>query len=317
MGAFIDGVWHRQDHFPTDTRGAFKRAASQFRSAISTDGSTQFPWEPGRYVLYVSHACPWCHRVSIVRSLYGLTDVLPMAVVDPYMTGEGWHFSDGPGVVRDPVFDLQYVRELYVKADPHYTGRCTVPILWDTKTGTIVCNESKEIIRMLDAVRVAEGSAEITLAPAGAIEASDRWRDANYEPINNGVYRSGFARSQEAYDEAVEQLFAQLDRLEEHLAANRYLCGDVLTEADVCLFVTLYRFDPVYVTHFKCNRRRLVDYPNLWGFTRELYQLPGVAETCDLDHIRQHYYRSHESLNPSRVVATGFLPDYGEAHGRG
>jgi len=317
MGAFIDGVWQTQTHFPTDTRGAFKRAASRFRDSISTDGSTEFPWEPGRYVLYVSHACPWCHRVAITRSMFGLQDVLPMAVVDPLMTDQGWHFSDNPGTVRDPVFNLEFVRELYPRAEPTYTGRCTVPILWDTVSGTIVNNESKEIIRMLDAVRVAEGSSEVQLAPADLIVESDRWRDANYEPINNGVYRCGFSRSQEAYDEAVEQLFGQLDVAEARLAESRYLCGDRLTEADICLFVTLFRFDPVYVTHFKCNRRRLVDYPNLWAFTREIFQLPGVAETCDMDHIRQHYYRSHESVNPSGVVPVGFLPDYAEPHVRG
>lgn len=315
MGAFIDGTWHPQDHFPTDARGAFERAASQFRGRL-TLGEGEFPWERGRYVLYVGHACPWCHRTTIARSLYGLQDALPLSVVDPLMTSDGWHFSDGPGCIPDPLYGLEFARELYSRADPHYTGRVTVPVLWDSQRHTIVNNESTEIIRMLRDVARHEGSAALDLAPPELVEASDRWIAANYDTVNNGVYRCGFARSQEAYEQAFGEVFGQLDRLEQHLAKSRFLCGDHLTEADICLFVTLLRFDPVYVGHFKCNRHRIADLPNLLGFTRDVFQQPGVAETCHLDHIKQHYYRSHTSINPSGVVPVGPALSLEEPAGR-
>jgi glutathionyl-hydroquinone reductase len=304
MGHFIDGVWQTQDHFPTDQKGAFVRAASQFRRRL---GSEQFPFEPGRYVLYVSHACPWCHRTTLVRSMRGLQDVIPLAVVDPLMTAEGWHFSDGPGCVPDPLYGLKYARELYVRADPGYTGRCTVPILWDSKTGTIVNNESSEIIRMMSRELAPWGDGGVDLATVDVLEESDAWRDRIYNTVNNGVYRSGFARSQEAYEGAVTELFSMLDTIEAHLDGRRFLCGEQLSEADICLFVTLLRFDPVYVGHFKCNLRRIVDYEQLNRYTQDILGLPGVAETCDLDHIKQHYYRSHRSINPSGIVPVGPL----------
>lgn len=313
MGHFIDGVWRTQNQFPTDQKGAFVRAASQFRRRL---GSDEFPFEPGRYVLYISHACPWCHRTSIVRSLRGLQDVLPMAVVDPLMTAQGWHFSEGPGCVPDPLYGLEFARELYVRADPTYTGRCTVPILWDSVTGTIVNNESSEIIRMFSEDLAAWGTAGVDLAPAALRPESDAWRDRIYNTVNNGVYRAGFARSQGAYESAVTELFGMLDELDTHLATRRFLCGDTLTEADICLFVTLLRFDPVYVGHFKCNLRRIADYKHLSGYTRDVFQHPGVSETCDLTHIKQHYYRSHESVNPSGVVPLGPILALDAPHGR-
>lgn len=302
MGHFIDGVWHTQERFPTDQAGAFVRAASQFRGRL---GTPEFPFEPGRYVLYVSHACPWCHRTTIVRSLRGLEDAIPLSVVDPLMSEQGWHFSEGPGCIPDPLYGLEFARELYTRADPGYTGRCTVPVLWDSQAHTIVNNESTEIIRMMSEDLADWGAPGVDLAPADLRAESDAWRQRIYESVNNGVYRSGFARSQGAYEAAVTELFATLDELEAHLADRRFLCGDRLTEADICLFVTLARFDPVYVSHFKCSLRRIADCPNLNRFTRDLFAWPGVAATCDLDHIKQHYYRSHRSINPSGIVPLG------------
>jgi putative glutathione S-transferase len=302
MGHFIDGTWHPQDQFPTDQKGAFVRAASQFRHRL---GSERFPFEPGRYVLYVSHACPWCHRTTIGRALRGLQGVIPLSVVDPLMTEDGWHFSDGPGCIPDPLYGMTFARELYVRADPGYTGRCTVPVLWDRERATIVNNESSEILRMMSEDLAAWGTPGVDLAPADLRDESDAWRDRIYDSVNNGVYRAGFARSQGAYEAAVRELFEMLDTLEEHLASRRYLCGDRLTEADLCLFVTLLRFDPVYVGHFKCNLRRIVDYDHLPRFLADVRSLPGVEATCDLDHIKQHYYRSHRSINPSGIVPLG------------
>ncbi len=304
MGHFIDGAWHAQDQFPTDQKGAFVRAASQFRHRL---GSERFPFEPGRYVLYVSHACPWCHRTTIARSLRGLQDLIPLSVVDPLMSEEGWHFSDGPGCIPDPLYGLQYARDLYVRADPSYTGRCTVPVLWDSEAGTIVNNESSEIIRMFSEDLADFGTPGVDLSPLDLREESDAWRDRIYNTVNNGVYRAGFARSQAAYEGAVTELFGVLDEVEAHLADRRFLCGDRLTEADLCLFVTLLRFDPVYVGHFKCNLRRIHDCPNLSRYLAEVRALPGVEETCNLTHIKQHYYRSHRSINPSGIVPMGPL----------
>ena len=317
MGKLIDGRWQTDPVFPTDGDGAFVRAASRFRDWIRADGSTPHAPEAGRYHLYVSHACPWCHRTTIVRALKGLTDVIPMTVVDPYMGDDGWEFTARAGCGHDPLFGARFARELYVLADRDCTSRVTVPILWDKATGTLVNNESSEIIRMMNEEFGGLAESSIDLWPEGLREGSDAWRDRIYDSVNNGVYRCGFARSQAAYDQAVEQLFCTLDLLEAHLADRRYLCGDRLTEADVCLFVTLLRFDPVYVTHFKCNRRRLADHPHLLGYTRDIYQLPGVAETCRLDHIKEHYFRSHGSLNPSGIVPVGFDVDLEAPHGRG
>jgi glutathionyl-hydroquinone reductase len=316
MGMMIDGVWETNPVFPTDGGGAFRRPPTTFRGQVSTDGSTPYAAQAGRYHLYVSHACPWCHRTSIVRALLGLEAAIPMTVVDPFMDDDGWHFSDREGCGPDPLFGARFARELYARADAGYTGRVTVPILWDRQTDTLVNNESSEIIRMMNGPLASLGDRELDLVPEALRDESDAWRERIYETINNGVYRCGFARSQEAYDRAVGELFATLERLEQHLDARRYLCGARLTEADVCLFVTLLRFDLVYVTHFKCNRKRLVDLPNLWAYTRDLYQLPGVAGTCHVDHIKEHYFRSHASINPTRIVPAGFDIDFAAPHGR-
>ncbi|MEM9069849.1 MAG: glutathione S-transferase C-terminal domain-containing protein, partial [Myxococcota bacterium] len=261
----------------------------------------------------VSYACPWAHRCLIVRSLRGLQDIVPVSVVHWFMGEDGWSFDEGPGVVADPG-GARFLRDVYLRAKKDFTGRVTVPILWDTETGAIVNNESREIVRMFD--DVFPGRADVNFHPADLHDAIEETIDAIYEPINNGVYRSGFARSQRAYEEAVHELFGALDHWEGVLSKQRYLCGDRLTEADFFLFTTLVRFDPVYHYHFKCNLKRLRDYPNLWGFTREIYQLPGVAETVRMDHIKEHYFGSHESVNPARVVPAGPIVDFDEPHGR-
>lgn len=320
MGMLIDGVWHTEDHFPTDDDGEFRRKATTFRRAITRDGSSGFAPEAGRYHLYVSYACPWAHRTLIVRALRGLEEVISVSVVDPYMTADGWHFSDHPGSTRDPIHGASFLREVYVAADPRFTGRVTVPVLWDRQTATIVNNESTEIIRMFNEAFGPDLARhpEVDLYPEPLRAASDAMRERIYNRFNNGVYRSGFARSQGAYERAVKDVFAVLDEMEAILATQRYLCSpDRIVEADICAFGTLLRFDPVYVGHFKCNLRRIVDYPNVWGYLRDLYQTPRVAPTCRLDHIKDHYYRSHESVNPSRVVPLGPVMDLEEPHGRG
>ncbi len=320
MGMLVDGVWQTQNQFPTDASGAFLRTATTFRDRVTADGSSGFRAESGRYHLYVSYACPWAHRTLIVRSLRGLQDAISVSVVDPLMGEDGWHFSDGPGCSPDPVHGAALLREVYLAADPRFTGRITVPVLWDKKTGTIVNNESTEIIRMLNTefgVGLA-ANPEVDFWPEGLREASDAVRDSIYERFNNGVYRAGFARAQGAYEHAVVEVFAVLDELEARLGERRYLCSDTrIVEADICAFTTLLRFDPVYVGHFKCNLRRVVDHPNVWGYLRDLYQSPGVAQTCRMDHIKQHYYRSHLSVNPSGVVPLGPEIDLQGPHGRG
>ena len=320
MGMLIDGVWRTEDHFPTDSSGDFRRKATTFRRFVTADGSSGFLAEAGRYHLYVSYACPWAHRTLIVRALRGLEDAVSVSIVDPLMGEDGWHFSDHPGSVRDPILGAALLRDVYVAADPSFTGRVTVPILWDKQTATIVNNESTEIIRMFNEAFGAGLATRpgVDLYPVSLRAASDGMRDQIYERFNNGVYRAGFARSQEAYERAVVEVFDVLDAMEAILATQRYLCSDErIVEADICAFGTLLRFDPVYVGHFKCNLRRVVDYPNLWGYLRDIYQTEGVAPTCRLDHIKEHYYRSHESVNPSRVVPMGPDMDLDLPHGRG
>lgn len=320
MGMLVDGVWQTHNHFPTDGSGEFRRKATTFRRFVTADGASGFRAEAGRYHLYVSYACPWAHRTLIVRALRGLDQVISASVVDPFMGPDGWHFSDGPGCDLDEVNGAGLLREVYLRADPKFTGRITVPILWDKQTGTIVNNESTEIIRMLNTA-FGPGLAtkpDTDFWPEGLRDASDAMRDRIYDRFNNGVYRAGFALSQQAYDGAVVDVFAVLDELEAILAQQRYLCSDTrIVEADICAFTTLLRFDPVYVGHFKCNLRRVVDHPNLWGYLRDLYQTPGVAQTCRMDHIKQHYYRSHESVNPTGVVPLGPEIDLESPHGRG
>jgi putative glutathione S-transferase len=302
MGEMVDGVW-KSGWYDPDARGAFQRPETKFRKRISKDGSTGFRAEPGRYHLYVSYACPWAHRTLIVRALRGLEDAISVTVVDPKMGDDGWSFAkDDP----DPVFGAKLLREIYVKADAHYTGRVTVPVLWDKKTGTIVNNESRDVIRMLDTeFEQYANKKETSLAPPELVSAIDGALDAIYTPINNGVYRAGFATAQGAYEEACKELFAALDHWDGVLATHRYMCGSRLTEADVAMFTTLLRFDVVYYSHFKCNVRRIQDYANLSGYLRDLYQMPDVKKTCRLDHIKTHYYWSQTTVNPYRIVPLG------------
>ena len=307
MGMMIDGVWTTTD-YNIDADGRFKRDPTTFRGRVEDRPDAPHALASGRYHLYVSYACPWAHRTLIVRQLRGLAPHLGISVVNHFMPeATGWTFEDEPGVIPDPHLGAHCLHEVYAAADPHYTGRITVPVLYDTRTGTIVNNESREIIRQLDSSfdRLATGPRFWTPALSAAIEAAI---DAIYEPVNNGVYRAGFARTQAAHAEAIGELFAALDHWEAVLGAQPYLCGEVLTEADWCLFTTLLRFDPVYVCHFKCNRRRIADYPHLSSYLRALYQIEGVAETVHMDHIKRHYFRSHTQINPRQLVPLG--PDF-------
>jgi len=297
----------------TDSGGAFRRQESRFRAWVKADGSSAFAAEPGRYHLYVSSACPWAHRAIIVRKLKKLEGVIGMTIVDPIRDDRGWAFTDAP----DPINRFEFLREAYFASDPAFEGRVTVPVLWDEKSGVVVNNESAEIIRMLNSEFDAWGDAELDLYPPPLRTEIDALNSRVYETVNNGVYRAGFATSQNSYEDAVRSLFASLEELEERLASRRYLLGDVLTEADWRLFTTLIRFDAVYHAHFKCNLRRLVDFPNLWSFVRELYQEPGIAETVDFDHIKRHYFVTHRSINPTGIVPVGPELDLDLPHGRG
>ncbi len=316
MGHLEQGVWtaDRADSRAKD--GRFKRNLSQFRDRITADGSSGYKAEPGRYHLYISHACPWAHRTVIYRKLKRLDGAIGLSVVHWYMGDNGWEFAEGPGCVPDSVNGARYLYEIYRKARSDYTGRITVPVLWDKETGAIVNNESSEIIRMFDSEFRGVGDGDLDFYPEALRDEIDEVNARTYEGINNGVYRTGFASTQEAYEEAFDQLFETLDWVEERLSRQRYLCGARLTEADVRVFPTLLRFDPVYVGHFKCNLRRIADYPNLWNYLLELYQMPGVAETCDLDHIKRHYYASHTSINPTRFVPKGPAIDFTAPHDR-
>ncbi|HLI11318.1 MAG TPA: glutathione S-transferase family protein [Alphaproteobacteria bacterium] len=316
MGLLIDGVWRDQWYDTKATGGRFQRQESRFRNWITADGSSGFKAEPGRYHLYVSLACPWAHRTLIFRALKGLEGVISLSIVDPHMGAEGWAFSDGPGCIPDTVNGKRVLHEIYTLADPRYTGRVTVPVLWDKTSRTIVNNESAEIIRMLNSAFDAWGRAELDFYPPALRGEIDAVNDFVYGAINNGVYKAGFATTQAAYEEAFDALFAALDRLEMRLARQRYLAGSRLTEADWRLFTTLVRFDAVYFGHFKCNLRRIEDYPNLSNYLRELYQVPGVAATVDLGHIKRHYYGSHTTINPTGIVPKGPALDFARPHDR-
>lgn len=315
LGMLVEGKWVT-DWNERDDKGRFNRTPTRFRNWITADGSSGFPAEPGRYHLYVSLACPWAHRTLIMRQLKGLEKAISISVVDPVLSEDGWFFSEAPGCIPDTVNGAQYLREIYTKANSEYSGRVTVPVLWDKQTATIVNNESREIIRMLDTEFEAVAKDPINLYPEDLQSEVDQTLDAIYQPINNGVYRSGFATSQEAYEEAVTELFEHLDHWEEVLKRHRYLCGNRLTEADIAMFTTLFRFDAVYYVHFKCNLRRIVDYPNLWNYLKDFYQHPGVKQTCNLDHVKQHYYKSHPQINPTRLVPKGPIIDFDEPHDR-
>jgi putative glutathione S-transferase len=322
MGKLVNGIWHDVWYDTESQDGRFVRQDSAFRNWVTADGSAGpsgdggFKAEPGRYHLYVSWACPWAHRTIIMRRLKGLEEMISMSVVNSFMGAEGWTFEAGPGVVADTVNGATRLHEVYTQADPEFSGRVTVPVLWDKQRETIVSNESAEILRMLNSAFDGIGATVGDYYPETLQTEIDALNDDIYPHINNGVYRAGFASTQEAYDEAVTQLFDALDRLEMRLATNRYLTGDALTEADWRLFTTLVRFDPVYVGHFKCNIRRLRDYPNLWGYVKDLYQQPGIAETVDIDYIKAHYYESHTAINPTGIVPKGPDIDYSTPHGR-
>ena len=301
MGLLVEGRWQDQWYDTSKSGGAFQRSESRFRDWL---GTPDFPAEPGRYRLYVSLACPWAHRTLIVRALKGLADMIPVSVVHWHMGEQGWSFEPGPGVVPDPD-GARYLHEIYTRADPAITSRVTVPVLWDTQRRTIVSNESADIIRMFNTVFDALGATPGDFYPQALRPGIDALNDRIYDTVNNGVYKAGFATTQAAYEAAVVPLFDTLDWLEAKLARRRFLCGDALTAADIRLFTTLVRFDAVYVGHFKCNIRRLADYPNLWGYARDIYAWPGVRDTVDFQHIKRHYYMSHPTINPSGIVPVG------------
>jgi putative glutathione S-transferase len=322
MGLLVDGQWHDVWYDTKASQGRFVRTESQLRNWITADGSAGptgrggFRAESGRYHLYVGFACPWAHRTLILRKLKGLEPLIGISAVNSFMGDQGWTFAPGPETIPDTVNGVERVYELYTLADSHYSGRATIPILWDKTQRTIVSNESAEIVRMLNSAFDRVGANGNDYYPRELRAEIDEVNALIYPNLNNGVYRAGFATTQEAYEEAATAVFTTLDTLEARLATRRYLTGQRLTEADVRLFTTLIRFDPVYHGHFKCNRRRIVDYPNLWGFVRDLYQLPGIAETVHIDVIKRHYYRSHPTVNPSRIVPIGPALDYGTPHGR-
>ena len=322
MGLLVDGQWQDKWYDTESSGGRFQREDAGFRNWITTDGSVGpsgmggFKAEPNRYHLYVSLACPWAHRTMIYRKLKGLEDIISISVVHPFMGDKGWTFAAGEGVIADPLINATHLYEIYVEAKSDYTGRVTVPILWDKKTNTIVSNESSEIIRMFNSAFDDVGALAGDFLPSALLADIDEINAFVYSAVNNGVYKSGFSTTQEAYEEAVTELFAALDTLEARLANRRYLMGSTITEADWRLFTTLIRFDSVYVGHFKCNLRRIVDYPNLWGYLRDLYQVSGIAETVNMTHIKQHYYTSHANINPTRIVPVGPIIDFDEPHER-
>ncbi|GAC1393632.1 MAG: glutathione S-transferase family protein [Polyangiales bacterium] len=311
MGMLVDGVWKDVWYDTTASGGAFVRHDAAFRDVVEDAPGSRFRAEPGRYHLYVSWACPWAHRTMIVRALMGLQGVIGASVVDPLMRERGWTFGAGPGGEPEPLFGARTLHEIYTRARPDYTGRVTVPVLWDRKEATIVNNESAEILRILN-----HGFARLAtepcpdLYPAALRAVIDPIEAHVYDTVNNGVYKAGFATAQPVYEQAVRALFSSLDGLEALLGGQPWLAGDRLTEADLRLFTTLVRFDAVYHGHFKCNLRRLVDYPNLWDHTRALHQVPAIGATVRFDHVKQHYYGSHPTINPTGIVPLGPLLDF-------
>lgn len=311
MGLLVDGKWHDQWYDTEGSGGRFIRQESQFRNWITPDGSAGpsgeggFKAEPGRYHLYVALACPWANRALIMRKLKGLEEIISVSVVNPLMAENGWTFDPEEGVIPDPVIDADYVYELYTHVEPKYSGRVTVPLLYDLKQNKIVNNESSEIMRMLNSSFNEAGAKEGNYYPEELRPEIDAINEKVYHSVNNGVYKAGFATKQKVYQEEVTKLFDALDELEERLEENRYLVGDKITEADWRLFTTLIRFDSVYHGHFKCNIKRITEYKNLWRYTRELYNWPGIAETVNFKHIKEHYYRSHKNINPTGIVPAG------------
>ncbi|MCI7240400.1 MAG: glutathione S-transferase family protein [Aerococcus suis] len=311
MGLLVNGEWHDQWYDTESTGGHFVRQESQFRHWITKDGQPGptgdggFKAEPGRYHLYISYACPWASRVLMMRTLKGLEDMISISIVHPHMLEHGWTFHDYPGVIKDPVINADYMYEIYTHVDSNYSGRVTVPVLYDLKQDTIVNNESSDIIRMLTRAFDDLGAKEGDYYPEELRSEIDKMNDFVYPNINNGVYKTGFATEQSVYEEEVHHVFDALDKLEAHLEHHNYLVNDQFTEADIRLFTTLVRFDKVYFGHFKCNIRQLVDYPKLWEYTRRIYHIPGIKETVNFDHIQQHYYYSHKTINPNGIVPVG------------
>lgn len=322
MGLLINGEWHDQWYDTDSTGGKFKRQQSSFRHWVTADGSSGpsgesgYKAEAGRYHLYLSLACPWAHRTMIFRRLKRLRNMISVSIVNPYMAEHGWTFEPGRGVVPDIINNVDYLHQVYTAAKPDYTGRVTVPVLWDKQRQTIVNNESSEIIRMLNSAFDGIGAAEGDYYPEPLRDEIDNVNSEVYTKVNNGVYKAGFATTQSAYEGAVISLFEMLEELDNRLAESRYLVGDQITEADWRLFTTLIRFDPVYVGHFKCNIRRIADFSHLPGYLRELYQIPGISETVDIESIKIHYYESHKTINPTSVVPVGPAMDLTLPHGR-
>ncbi|SDJ40625.1 putative glutathione S-transferase [Halovenus aranensis] len=317
MNMLVDGEWRTDAFESTNDDGEFERQTTPFRNRIRDDPDARFQPEAGRYHLYVCYACPWAHRTLLARSLKGLEDVISVDYVDPFRDEGGWQFTpEKAGCTEDSLYGSDYLRELYVEADPDATCRVTVPVLWDKHEETIVNNESAEILRMLDTEFEEFATSDVDLYPEGYQETVDQIIEDIYEPINNGVYRAGFAKSQDAYDEAVTELFEALDHWNETLADQRYLAGDRLTEADICMFTTLVRFDQVYHTHFMCNKQFIHQYDNLGPYLRDLYQTPGVAKTVEMSHIKEHYYTTHPDVTPTRIIAAGPDLDFEAPHDR-
>ncbi|MBL0403255.1 glutathione S-transferase family protein [Microvirga aerilata] len=322
MGLLVDGVWQDQWYDTKSTGGRFVRKDSDFRSWITADGSAGptgqdgFKAEAGRYHLYVSLACPWAHRALIMRKLKGLEAMIGVSTVHWRMLDRGWTFEEGPGVIPDSINGADFLHQVYTAAKPDYTGRVTVPVLWDKASAAIVNNESAEIIRMLNSAFDGIEATPGDYYPEDLRPEIHALNALIYDTVNNGVYKAGFATTQHAYEEAVRPLFETLDTLDRRLSSRRYLCGERMTEADIRLFTTLVRFDPVYVGHFKCNLRRIADYPHLSGYLRDLYQTAGIAETVNMHHIKAHYYESHKTINPTGVVPLGPVMDLDAPHGR-
>ncbi|AOR63789.1 glutathione S-transferase family protein [Pectobacterium wasabiae] len=323
MGQLVDGVWHDTWYETKSTGGHFKRSESVFRNWVTPDGAPGltgkggFSAQSGRYHLYVSLACPWAHRTLLMRQLKGLDDHIAVSVVHPLMLDRGWTFgTDFEAATGDSLYQHEFLYQLYLHAKPGYSGRVTVPVLWDTEQHTIVSNESADIIRMLNSAFDGMGAAAGDYYPEALRTQIDELNGWIYDKVNNGVYKAGFATTQSAYDEAATTVFAALSDLEAILAKQRYLTGEQLTEADLRLWTTLIRFDPVYHTHFKCDKYRLSDYPNLFGFLRDIYQMPGIADTVDMAHIRHHYYCSHGTINPHGVISLGPEQDLNQPHQR-
>lgn len=315
MGRLVEGIWI-DEWYQNDAAGHFVRDETHFHNAVMADGSNGYAAEAGRYHLYASLACPWAQRVLLGRRLKRLEQVISLTIVHPHMGEHGWEIAEYPGTLPDDVNDARYLHEVYTRAKPDYTGRVTVPVLWDKRSQTIVCNDSRMLLRMLSREFEAFADTGVDLCPADLEAEIDQTIDALYRPVNNGVYRAGFASTQKAHEAAVRELFEALDGYEQRLTRQRFLLGERFTEADVCFFTTLLRFDAVYHYHFKCNLKRIADYPALFGYLRDIYQLPGVAGVCDFDHIKQHYFTSHPHINPSGIVPLGPLQDLSAPAGR-